>query len=128
VPVTRCDSQLIWPLRRAVRVTCPSWSPAPAWPTSWPDRKIMPGTGECDHRLSVSLEAEPGRGKGTTAEVTRQGRVSAGGFEGDAKAQGGEPADMVSDLAGRIDAVGVVIGPQIIEACGRVGQQVPNND
>jgi len=36
VPVTRCDSVKIWPLRRAFSSTCPSWPPAPAWPTSWP--------------------------------------------------------------------------------------------
>jgi len=51
--------------------------------------------------------------------VTRLGRGSGGGFEGDAKAQGGESADVVSDLAGRVDAMGVVVGPQIVEACGR---------
>jgi hypothetical protein len=28
VPVTRCDFYLIWPLRRALPVTCPSWLPA----------------------------------------------------------------------------------------------------
>jgi hypothetical protein len=104
-----------------VRKTSPEGAPVT-------DRKIKPGTGERDHRLGVGLEAEPGRGDGTTAEVTRQRRGSGGGFEGDAKAQGGELADMVSDLAGRVDAVGVVIGPQIVEACGRVGQQVPNDD
>ena len=76
----------------------------------------------------MRLEAEPGRRDETTAVVTRMGRGSGGGFEGDAKAQGGEPADMVSDLAGHIDAVGVVIRPQIVEACGRVGQQVPDDD
>jgi hypothetical protein len=36
-PVTRRDSTKIWPLRRALFVTCPSWLPAPAWPTSWLD-------------------------------------------------------------------------------------------
>jgi hypothetical protein len=33
----RCDSLRIRPLRRAL-LTCPSWLPAPAWPTSWPDQ------------------------------------------------------------------------------------------
>ena len=42
VPVTRCDSLTIWPLWRALGMTCPSWLPAPAWLTSWPDR--MPRT------------------------------------------------------------------------------------
>jgi hypothetical protein len=37
--VTRCDSVMIWPLRCALGMTCPSWLPAPAWPTSWPDQK-----------------------------------------------------------------------------------------
>jgi hypothetical protein len=37
VLVTRCDSLKIWPLWRAFGLTCPSWLPAPAWPTSWPD-------------------------------------------------------------------------------------------
>jgi len=36
VSVTRCDSLRIRPLRRAFHLTCPSWLPAPAWPTSWP--------------------------------------------------------------------------------------------
>ena len=35
---------------------------------------------------------------------------------------------MVPDLAGRVDAVGVVVGPQVVEACGRVGEQVPDDD
>jgi hypothetical protein len=39
VPVTRRDSHRIWPSRRALRLTCPSRLPAPAWPTSWPDQK-----------------------------------------------------------------------------------------
>jgi hypothetical protein len=39
VSVTRCDSLRIRPLRRALHLTCPSWLPAPAWPTSWPDQK-----------------------------------------------------------------------------------------
>jgi hypothetical protein len=37
VSVTRCDSLRIRPLRRALHLTCLSWLPAPAWPTSWPD-------------------------------------------------------------------------------------------
>ena len=37
--VTRCDSLRIRPLRRALHLTCPSWLPTPAWPTSWPDQK-----------------------------------------------------------------------------------------
>jgi hypothetical protein len=37
--VTQCDSLTIWPLRRALGMTCPLWLPAPAWPTSWPDQK-----------------------------------------------------------------------------------------
>jgi hypothetical protein len=39
VPVTRRDSTRIWPLRRAVPRTCPSWLPAPAWLTGWLDEK-----------------------------------------------------------------------------------------
>jgi hypothetical protein len=54
--------------------------------------------------------------------------VSGGGFEGDAEAQRGELADVVADLAGGVDAMGVVVGSQVVEACGRVGQQVPNDD
>jgi hypothetical protein len=30
---------LIWPLRRALSLTCPLQLPAPAWPTRWPDQK-----------------------------------------------------------------------------------------
>jgi len=29
-------SGLLWPLRRALSLTCPLRSPAPAWPTRWP--------------------------------------------------------------------------------------------
>jgi len=29
------DSANIWPPRRALVTACPSWLPAPAWPTSW---------------------------------------------------------------------------------------------
>ena len=39
VSVTRCDSLRIRPFRRAFHLTCPSWLPAPAWSTSWPDQK-----------------------------------------------------------------------------------------
>ena len=39
VPVTRCDSLRIRPLRRALHLTCRLWLPAPAWSTSWPDQK-----------------------------------------------------------------------------------------
>ena len=39
VAVTRRGSTRIWPLRRALVLTCPPWSPAPAWPTCWPDQK-----------------------------------------------------------------------------------------
>jgi hypothetical protein len=39
VSVTRCGSLRIRPLRRALQLTCPSWLPAPAWSTSWPDQK-----------------------------------------------------------------------------------------
>ena len=41
-PVTLRDSGLIWPLRRALLLTCPWWLPAPAWPTSWPDLEACP--------------------------------------------------------------------------------------
>ena len=41
VSVTRCGSLRIWPLRRALHLTCPSWLPAPAWSTSWPDQKSV---------------------------------------------------------------------------------------
>ena len=97
-------------------------------PATVSDRKIKPGTGNGTTGSACPLEAEPGRRDETTAVVTRMGRGSGGGFEGDAKAQGGQPADMVLDLAGRVDAVGVVVGPQIVEACDRVGQQVPDDD
>ena len=33
MPVTRCDSLRIRPLRRALHLTCPSWLPASAWST-----------------------------------------------------------------------------------------------
>ena len=51
-----------------------------------------------------------------------------GGFEGDAEAQRGELTDVVADLAGGVNAMGVVVGSQVVKACGWVGQQVPNDD
>ena len=74
-------------------------------PTPWVPGTAPPcltgksaGYWKWDHRFSVRLEAGPGRRDETTAVVTRMGRGSGGGFEGDAKGQGGQPADMVLDL------------------------------
>ena len=53
---------------------------------------------------------------------------SGGGFEGDAVAHRGELVDVVADLAGRIDAGGVVVGSEVVVARGRVGEQVPDDD
>jgi hypothetical protein len=37
VSVARCDFLRIRLFRRAFHLTRPSWLPAPAWPTCWPD-------------------------------------------------------------------------------------------
>jgi len=54
VSVTRCDSLKIWPLRCALCVTCPSWLPAPAWPTSWLDQKHV-RRGVTHHRYATPV-------------------------------------------------------------------------
>jgi len=60
-------------------------------PATVSDRKIKPGTGNGTTGSACPLEAEPGRRDETTAVVTRMGRGSGGGFEGDAKAQAVSP-------------------------------------
>src|ERR1700741_1774359 len=69
-------------------------------------------------------------------ESTRRSRVrlrdcvvgSGGGFEGDPVAEGGELGDVVADASLGDDAVGVVIGAEVVEAGGGVGEQVPDDD
>jgi hypothetical protein len=51
-----------------------------------------------------------------------------GGFDGDPVAQGGELGDVVAQSSVGGDSVGVVVGAEIVEAGGRVGQQVPDDD
>ena len=53
---------------------------------------------------------------------------SGGGFEGDPVAHGGELGDVVTQPAFGGDAVGVVVGAEVAEAGGGVGQQVPDDD
>jgi len=55
--VTRCDSLTIWPLWRALGMTCPSWLPAPAWLTSWPDLEACPPQGVTPHRSAAVVTA-----------------------------------------------------------------------
>src|SRR4051794_34309569 len=56
---------LIWPLQRALSLTCPLQLPAPAWPTRWPDQK----PNECGARAT----AEPVRGEKALREDRRSG-------------------------------------------------------
>src|SRR5919106_2276984 len=53
---------------------------------------------------------------------------SGGGFEGDLVAECFELADVVALGAFRSDAGVVEAGAQVVEPCGRVGQQVPDDD
>ncbi len=85
------------------------------------DRKTQSGRANGTTGSACVSTLSRGRAKGTTGEVAPGGCVSGGGFEGDAVAQRGELADVVADLAGSVDAGGVVVGSQVVEACGRVG-------
>ena len=51
-----------------------------------------------------------------------------GGFEGDSVAHGGELGDVVAHPAFEVDAAGVVVGSEVVEAGGGVGQEVPDDD
>jgi hypothetical protein len=53
---------------------------------------------------------------------------SGGGFEGDPVAEGRELGDVVADASLGDDAVGVVIGAEVVEAGGGVGEQVSDDD
>ena len=49
------------------------------------------------------------------------------GFEGDGVAEGLQLADVVADCLFGVDAVGVVVDAEVVEACGGVGEQVPDD-
>jgi hypothetical protein len=51
-----------------------------------------------------------------------------GGLQGDGVAHGLELADVVVDLRVLVGAVGVVVGAQVMEAGGGIGEQVPDDD
>ena len=51
-----------------------------------------------------------------------------GGFQGDLVAEGFELADVVALGALRVDPGVVEASAQIVEASGRVGEQVPDDD
>ena len=53
---------------------------------------------------------------------------SGGGFEGDAVAHRDQLGDVVAVLAFGVDAAGVVVGAEVAEAGGGVGEQVPDDD
>src|SRR5512133_3841892 len=53
---------------------------------------------------------------------------SGGWLEGDLVAERFELAHQVAGLAGGVDAVGVVVGAEVVEAGGGVGEQVPDDD
>src|SRR5215218_7499654 len=54
--------------------------------------------------------------------------VSGGGFEGDGVAEGLQLADVIAPGALGVDAGVVEAGAQVLEPCGRVGQQLPDDD
>jgi hypothetical protein len=49
---------------------------------------------------------------------------SGGGFDGDPVAEGGELGDVVTHAAFDVDAAGVVVGSEVMEAGEGVGEQV----
>jgi hypothetical protein len=49
-------------------------------------------------------------------------------LQGDGVAEGLELTDQAAGLAAGVDAAGVVVGAQVAEAGGGVGQQVPDDD
>ena len=51
-----------------------------------------------------------------------------GGFEGDPVAHRGELGDVVAHPAFDVDAAGVVVGSEVVEAGGGVVEQVPDDD
>ena len=53
---------------------------------------------------------------------------SGGGFEGDAVAHRHQLRDVVADLAFGVDPAGVVVGAEVVEPGGGVGEQVPDDD
>src|SRR6266508_648073 len=58
----------------------------------------------------------------------RESRGSGGGGEGDLVAEGSELVDEVAGFAVFVDAVVVVVGAEVDEASGGVGEQVPDDD
>src|SRR5215211_5204996 len=83
-----------------------------------PDPKIHDEQAGCNTRWSA---AEPGLSSSVRA-------VSGGGFEGDLVAEGLQLADVVAPGALSVDAGVVEAGAQVLEPCGRVGQQMPDDD
>src|SRR5258705_3094471 len=68
----------------------------------------------------------PGR---LDSAVTVLGWVGSGcGLEGDGVAEGFELADVASFAAFGVDAGGVEVGAEIVETCGVLGEQVPDDD
>ena len=57
--MTRRDSDMIWPLWRALCSTCPSRLPAPAWPTSWLDQKHVRAS-VTRHRYATTVTIQVG--------------------------------------------------------------------
>ena len=51
-----------------------------------------------------------------------------GGFEGDLVAHCAELGDVVAHSAFEVDTAGVVVGSEVVEAVGGVGQDVPHDD
>ncbi|MEV6337641.1 hypothetical protein AB0M12_23320 [Nocardia vinacea] len=53
---------------------------------------------------------------------------SRGGLAGYVVAEDGELGDVVAEFSFGVDATGVVLGAEVSEADGRLGQQVPHDD
>ena len=60
--------------------------------------------------------------------LCRCGIGSGGGLEGDAVAHAPQLGDVVAGSAFGVDAAGVVVGAEVVEAGGGVGEQVPDDD
>src|SRR5829696_2632805 len=83
-----------------------------------PDPKIHDERAGGSTRRSA---AEPGPSSWVRAD-------SGGGLQGDLVAEGLELADVVARGALSVDAGVVEAGAEVLEPCGRVGQQMPDDD
>ena len=73
-----------------------------------------------------SVRAEPGHFRDARAGCGI--RSSGGGWKGDLEAEGLELAHVAEGHAVLVEALGVVVAAEVVEAGGGVGQQVPDDD